>query len=134
MDPGLATTYNETVRFRYENSGQFFLNSSPLTVFDTYIQSFYYNEWHIRVDYSRRIQMTLTFLGVGAKDQAEVIDGPWKAGYLLDIAYTRNVSSPSIMTSDVTSSGFQVSQKASVNLYLQISKIHAKDQSHCAMR
>ena len=104
MDPGVGITFNETVRYQNEDDGKIYLATSPLTMYDTYFESYYNNEWHIRVDYSRVITVNVTFVAFGVNDTVEVFDGPWRKNLLL--MYLSKKSSRG--SDEVTSSGFQV--------------------------
>ncbi|ELT92799.1 hypothetical protein CAPTEDRAFT_228056 [Capitella teleta] len=109
VDPGIAETYSEIVRYRYVNSGEFTLSESPVTKLETYLDSYYYNEWHVRVDFSRRIRMTLSFLGVDGNDTTNVYDGPWVMSHLLEVLYHRSVDGEMVpMKKTVVSTGFQL--------------------------
>lgn len=104
MDRNVGITFNETVRFRHENTGEIQLATSPVTMYDTYIYSYYYNEFHIRVDYNMRITLNVSFVAFGINDTLEVFDGPWSKNVLKQ--YIAKKSSSGKAT--VKSSGFQV--------------------------
>ena len=109
MDAGIGVTYGETVRYRYEETGELFLSTSPLIVYDTYFERYYYNEWHIRVDFGKKIVLNVSFVGYGNNDTVEIFDGPWTRNNLLDNLYTMMKQDDAQHTDKViTTTGFQV--------------------------